>query len=307
MRTGLPKGNPGFTLIELLVVIAIIAILAAMLLPTLAKAKQRALAAMCMGNTRQLMLAWRMYPDENSDLIINNFGLSKILDTIDDGTLQNWVNNVMDWGISPYNARIGSLNTNVALIKNGILAPLLANNLGVYRCPADNFLSPAQRGAGFYARTRSMAMNSFLGPYAPPTSSKNYYTGRNNNSPEYRQWLKLSQIRNPSQIFVTCDEHPDTLNDGLFNNDPRLDGLGRAIGTRWSDAPASFHAGGAGVSFADGHAEIHNWKSACTKVPVIYKTGSARMSPPDVPPWDAAATADLTWMVERQAVLYPNF
>jgi prepilin-type processing-associated H-X9-DG protein len=199
------------------------------------------------------------------------------------------------------------LNTNAALIKNGILAPYLGHNLGVYKCPADHFLSPKQRGAAFSDRTRSMAMNSFLGPYAPPTSGKNYYGGTNNNYQTYRQWLKLTQIRNPAKIFVTCDEHPDPLNDGLFNNDPRLDAQGRATGARWSDAPASLHAGGAGVSFADGHSEIHYWKSACTKVPVLYMTGSSRMAPPNAPPWDAAATEDLTWIVERQAVLYPNF
>ncbi len=300
-----PTIRRAFTLIELLVVIAIIAILAAMLLPALAKAKQRAHAVICMANTKQLMVAWRMYPDENRDLLINNFGLNRTLDEIVNGTFRNWVNNVMTWDAD-------SMNTDIRLIQNGILAPYLGKNLGVYKCPADNFLSPVQRQANFSARTRSMAMNSFLGPYGPDRSVAKYYDGKNNNwrqptSPDYRQWLKLGEIRKPSDIFVTCDEHPDTQNDGLFNNDPRLDSLGRAMGTKWSDAPASFHGGAAGLSFADGHSEIHKWKSSRTKVPVVYRTGSARMGEADAQPFDAAAVQDLTWMVTRQAVLYPNF
>jgi len=230
--------------------------------------------------------------------------LSKTWDTINDGTLQNLVNNVMNWETDPFNAQLGSLNTNLVLIKNGILAPFVSYNLGIYRCPADHFLSAKQRGAGFPERTRSMAMNAFLGPYAPPSASKDYYTGRNNNNPEYRQWLKLTQIRNPSKIFVTCDEHPDTLNDGLFNNDPRTDSLGRATAQKWSDAPASLHAGGATVSFADGHAEIHNWKSDKTKFRVSTTATGSTAAP--LFNNDPLAMQDLSWMIERQAVLYPN-
>jgi prepilin-type processing-associated H-X9-DG protein len=146
-----------------------------------------------------------------------------------------------------------------------------------------------------------MAMNGFMGPYGDRGVAKDQ-SGRNNNYQDFRQWLKLGQIKKPANIFVTCDEHPDPLNDGLFNNDPRLDSLGRAMGTKWSDAPASFHAGAAGLSFADGHSEIHKWKSETTKFPVIYVTGSVRN-----PLLDVSGREDLTWMVVRQAVLYPNF
>src|SRR5580765_3285431 len=92
------KSEQGFTLIELLVVIAIIAILAAMLLPALSRAKCKAQATHCMNNSRQLMLAWMQYYTDNNDLLVNNYGQPFSGLEEQNQTYQSWANNIMGWG-----------------------------------------------------------------------------------------------------------------------------------------------------------------------------------------------------------------
>jgi prepilin-type N-terminal cleavage/methylation domain-containing protein/prepilin-type processing-associated H-X9-DG protein len=255
----------GFTLIELLVVIAIIAILAGMLLPALSKAKTKAHGILCMSNTRQLMVAWQLYSGDNEDRLVTNFGITGTRWSRDAGTYLSWVNNVMTWDSD-------SDNTNVVLVRNGKLAPYVGAALGVYKCPADKYVSASQRALGWSARVRSISMNAFVGLYSNGTFWST--EGHNRHFPAWRQFLKQTDMPQPANTFVTLDEHPDSINDAYYLNNPEGN-------SRWGDAPASYHNGAGGFSFADGHSEIHKWLSQASQIPVTFSLARPPSMLPD--------------------------
>ncbi len=201
-----------FTLIELLVVIAIIAILAAMLLPALARAKQKAQAITCVNNGRQFALAWMMYAGDNQEQVVVNNGATAWCM----GDMQN-----------------ASDATNTALITAGLLFSY-TKSLDLYKCPGNK-----------KNMVRGISMNIYM------DSSGNFGGG------SYRVFSKTTGITKPSQFFVTIDEDEKSINDAQFF------ALAQPLGTspyKAVDFPAQYHGGSGGISFADGHAEVHRWR-----------------------------------------------
>ena len=274
-RSGAASGR-AFTLVELLVVIALIAVLAALLLPALNRAKEKAQGMQCVSNVRQLAFGWFLYSDDHNGRLAYNLGGKLGGKDPAMKTNLNWVNNNLTWGLD-------SDNTNTASLTESGLGSYVSKNSHIYRCSADRVLSDDQRKAGWSERVRSYSMNAMIGD-AGELSAK----GRNDNNPNYVQFFRITDILRPSDIFVFVEEHPDSINDGYF--------LNVYYKNQWIDLPASYHGSASSFAFADGHAQLHRWSRASTCQPLKADAVEFPVL------LSASDTADLNWVMERTSL-----
>ena len=253
---------------------AILLLLAFLALPLAAHNRFVSPAIVCMANMRYLTVAWKLYASDNGGRLVENY---QGADADQGSIIRQSRGSAAPWACGWENWRSSSDNTNTLFIRDpkfARLSPYLTARSNVHKCPADIYLSAAQKALGWTERVRSVSLNATLGL---PEAKGPF-------NPTYTLAKKLSDLRfpSPAETAAFLDEHPDSVNDPAY---------WPPFGDQsWMDFPGNFHDGAATISFADGHVEFHRWVGPMRSAPVTFFSSTSLSSPPQ--PGDP----DIHWM-----------
>jgi len=278
IRSSTHGRSQGFTLVELLVVIAIIAILAALLLPTLVNAKRLAWRVQCINNQRQLVLAWCLYPPDNHDDLVLNGG--------DGSSTPSPVEPPHLWVFGGDHGDPQTLTNTSFLLgpKNALFASLIPD-LSIFKCPADQKTWPLF-GSKAMTELRSYSLNCYMG--TPPVNDlEPLPSDLSLLKPKWRVYMRSTDVEldGPANRFVFMDVNPASICTPGFGVDMTAE--------TFIHIPSDLHGSLGVAGFADGHTEAHKWLDSRTMIGI---PPGDTFIPHDIP---SPNNPDLRWIVQR--------